>query len=216
MLHVAKNMHIFRYTQLPSLERYFYYRQISHFLSELAWEYPNFYTWYEKLFQEDKTLQEEREILLCLAGNVIAGVAILKRTAEEQKICTLRVGEVFQHQGIGKKLMELSLEWLENDKPLMTLHKRKQREFSPLLRYYGFALEQKKWSYYHIFSTELVYNGELPGKKILLGYLESADITKIFHDFCKAGHRDWQAFYERYLYQRRRDPEWEKNVKIGY
>ena len=81
--------------------------------------------------------------------------------------------------------MELSLEWLKNDKPLITIHRSKRNEFQKLFQYYDFRLEEQKWSYYRLFRTELVFNGVLPPKKILLSKFEIADMRESIKEFMK-------------------------------
>lgn len=136
------------------------------FLQDLNKEYPAFRRWFECLFMFPDCLASDREILFCVKGNHLAGIAILKRTWEEQKICTLRVDQRFQRMSAGRTLMKMSFEWLENDKPLITVHKSKLREFDRLFQYYGFVLEDRKWCYYKPFQTELAFNGELPRKSV--------------------------------------------------
>ena len=148
-----------KYSAFSFWEKKTYYNQIYVFLKWLNLEYPGFNTWYDNLFTENKELKSGREIIICEKEYSIAGIAILKSTEDEQKICTLRVAKRYQRRGIGKRLMELSFEWLQNDKPLLTMHSTKQRQFLHLMQYYGFELEQKNRNYYNIFSTELVYNG---------------------------------------------------------
>ncbi len=160
------NERYLRYSAFSSFEKNIYYSSIYAFVKYLNIEYPGFNKWYAGLFEKNRELKNDREIIVCQRDYNIAGVAILKSTTAEKKICTLRVARRYQRQGIGRRLMELSFEWLENDKPLFTMHSTKQREFSPLLNYYGFVLEQKKWNYYNLFSTELAYNGILPEKRI--------------------------------------------------
>ena len=94
----------------------------------------------------------------------------------------------------------MSLEWLEDDHPIITMHKMKQNEFSSLLTYYGFQLEQTQRHYYNIFSTELVYNGILPEKKILFNKIEMLDIEKLYRRFVSTGSSNFEAFLEECLY----------------
>lgn len=157
-----------RYSSFSALEKSLYFYQVYSFLRRLNIEYPGFSKWYKGLFSENKELEQGREIIICEMGYYIAGVAILKSAEAEKKICTLRVAAPFQRQGVGRKLVEISFGWLQDDKPLITMHKSKQREFSALLDYYGFVLEQSQWNYYNIFSTELAYNGVLPEKNNML------------------------------------------------
>lgn len=39
--------------------------------------------------------------------------------------------------------MELSFEWLNDDKPLITIHNSKKHEFNKLFKRYNFELEEK-------------------------------------------------------------------------
>ena len=185
-----------KYSAFSFWEKKTYYNQIYVFLKWLNLEYPGFNTWYDNLFTENKELKSGREIIICEKEYSIAGIAILKSTEEEQKICTLRVAKRYQRQKIGKRLMELSFEWLQNDKPLLTMHSTKQHQFRHLMQYYGFELEQKNRNYYNIFSTELVYNGVLPAKKILFNRLERIDIDLFYKKYVSEGKYDLSEFVE--------------------
>lgn len=185
------------YNELLSFEREFYYKKVYFFVSQLKEEYPHFDEWFNNLFENPLFLKKDREIICCRYQNDIVGIAILKKTEEERKICTLRVDEKFQRLSIGKSLMELSFEWLENEKPLITVHKTKQHEFEKLFRYFDFRLEDRKWCYYRMFSTELSYNGELPSKSILLNQIELADIREVIDEFMKKGIFDLELLHRR-------------------
>lgn len=184
------------YSTFSVFEKTLYQNQIYYFLRRLNIEYPGFSKWYKELFLENKELQDGREIIICEKEYHIAGVAILKSTEKEKKICTLRVAGSFQRQGIGKKLMEMSFEWLQDDKPLITMHKSKQHEFAALLEYYGFVLEQTQWNYYNVFSTELSYNGILPEKKIFFNKIEIMNIDIWYKNFIVSGNNNLKEFIE--------------------
>lgn len=156
------------YTELNPIEKPLYDIQISSFLSILSLEYPHFKKWYKSLFDENQNLKNDRQIIICLFKFRIAGLSILKKNNNENKICTFRVDKKFRNLGIGRQLMELSLNWLEDEKPLITLHQNKQNQFNKLFEHYNFKLEQRNKNYYHIFNTELAYNGILPKKDKLL------------------------------------------------
>lgn len=195
MLVYNKNKY-FKYSELSVIEKPIYYEMIFQFVRKLSWEYPDFLKWYKKLFKNENKLKPEREIIVCESNFMIAGLAILKSDSQEKKICTLRVDKRFQRQGIGTKLVELSLEWLEEDLPIITMHKFKQNQFAPLLNYYGFKLEQTQPHYYSIFSTEYVYNGVLPQKEDFFNRLEVLDMKKICYQFVKSGKRNFDEFME--------------------
>lgn len=155
-----------KYSTFSVFEKPFYYMKIYSFVKQLNIDYPEFFKWYKKLFQDNKELQQNREIIICEKGYYIAGIAILKSDKSEKKICTLSVAKPFQQQGIGKKLIESSFEWFQDYKPLITIHKSKQHEFIALLNYYDFVLEQKQQNCYYAFNTELSYNGIITEKPI--------------------------------------------------
>lgn len=193
---IYDNKRYFKYSELSFPEKQIYYEYIYQFVKRLAWEYPDFIQWYKKLFLTNRELCSDREIIICESDYVLAGLAILKSNQFEKKICTLRVDKKFQCQGIGTKLVGLSLEWLEDDYPIITMHKTKQKEFSTLLRYYGFKLEQTQNHYYNIFSTELVYNGFLPEKSLFFNRIEILDIRKLYDRFLKTGQNNFNDFAE--------------------
>ena len=196
MKNFSANQNYIRFSVLSPLEKSLYYSQIYVFLKRVCIEYPGFSKWYKDLFFSNKELQNGREIIICEKDYRMAGVAILKSAKNEKKICTLRVAGPFQRQGIGRTLMELSFDWLQDDKPLITMHKSKQHEFAPLLDYYGFVLEQTQRNYYHVFNTELSYNGVLPPKKLFFNKLEILDIDMWYKDFISSGKYDLTDFVE--------------------
>ena len=120
--------------------------------------YPAFSVWYNDLFTDDLYLKPEREIMICEKEYRIAGVTILKRTKEEAKICTMYVAKQYRHNGIGQMLMELSLEWLKNQKPVITLDSSKEPEFTGILNHFGFALQKRSCGLYRPGKVELIYS----------------------------------------------------------
>ena len=53
------------------------------------------------------------------------------------------------------------MDYLNDDKPLITIHISKFKQFEKLFKRYGFEIEQEMMSYYGFFKTELSYNGVL-------------------------------------------------------
>lgn len=188
-----------KYSKLASEDRFLYFMNVYQFVRVLKIEYPGFDDWYNSLFDSFYQLKKDREIILCEKDGEIIGISILKKTIKERKICTLRVAKKYQHNGIGKRLMEMSFEELEDEKPLVTMHKSKYAQFSSLIDRYGFELEQKRKHYYSIFSTELVFNGELPEKEFSLNKIELIDFYTLIQDFLKAGSYDFDQYIERFI-----------------
>lgn len=191
----------FKYSELPPEQMSLYYTQIRKFVKKLVFEYTDFRKWFLELFQNGVVLKEGREILLCECDYQLAGIAILKNDGNEKKICTLRVAKTFQRNGIGQNLMELSFEWLNEDKPLITIHDFKRREFKKLFERYDFQLEEERKGYYRLFSTELVYNGVLPEKQFLLNRIEVIDLQKEIKRYILSGEKDFNMFIERWLFR---------------
>lgn len=134
---------------------------IYRFLWELNFEYPNFSRWYKSLFFEQGVLKPEREIVVCTHHDFLVGISILKKDLLENKICTLRVAKAYQNMGIGKALLEKSFEWLNDDKPLITVHISKFHQFKNIFNRYGFTVEQEISGYYGFLKSEIAYNGIL-------------------------------------------------------
>lgn len=174
-----------------------YYSLIFNFLIQLVLEYPGFSSWYNNLFNAQNELILGREILIAEINYQVAGVAILKNDGVEKKICTLRVGRKYRNQGIGHKLMESSFEWLDSEKPMITVRKSKYKYFDSMFNYYGFKLEQEAKRYYSFLSTELVFNGELPQKQILLNRIEILDISQLCKMMIDSGKVDLDLLIER-------------------
>lgn len=198
---IIDNKLYFQYSELPPEQMSLYYTQIRKFVKKLVFEYTDFRKWFLELFQNGAVLKEGREILLCECDYQLAGIAILKNDGNEKKICTLRVAKTFQRNGIGQNLMELSFEWLNEDKPLITIHDSKRQEFKKLFERYDFQLEEERKGYYRLFSTELVYNGVLPEKQFLLNRIEVIDLQKEIKRYILSGEKDFNMFIERWLFR---------------
>lgn len=190
MSKIKTNRHYFLYSNLSYELKHLYYKEVFNFASKLIYEYPGFKSWYKSLFTSKYELCTEREIIICEVDYRIVAIAILKNNFQEKKICTFRVAKAYQHQGIGKEMMELSFEWLESDSPIITLHRNKLDQFSKLLNHYNFNLEQTQRHYYNVFSTELVYNGVLPEKKLFFNPIEIVDMANIYETFVSMGKHD--------------------------
>ena len=164
MLYNDFRYYLFRNLDLVS--QMSYAKKIYSFLFTLNFEYPDFKKWYISLYNNNNTLKDNRDIILCTINESIAGVAILKRDTYEKKICTLRVAPMYQHHGIGSYLLEKSLELFNYEKPLITIHISKYRDFQKLFERYGFKLEQQLQGYYGLLRSELAYNGILSNQFI--------------------------------------------------
>lgn len=178
------------YSELSCDLRHIYYIQIKSFTKMLALEYSGFSKWFDRLFENDYKLSLEREIIICEESLQIAGISVLKRSADERKICTLRVDKKYRRLGIGRDLIELSFQWLDDEKPLITVQRIKEPQYRTLFNRYGFKLEQENRNYYRLFSTELAYNGELPSKSMELCKIETIDLSDSIVHLLRMGVED--------------------------
>lgn len=131
-------------------------------LSELEKEYPDFRHWFfEKVKKELELKARSRTIIIKRIASDIVGIAILKHTDTEKKICTLRVSEGFRRRGIGTSLMRESIETLKCPYPKITVSSLRFPEFSQLLKAFGFTLYKVYYGYYKKDDFEYSFNGSI-------------------------------------------------------
>lgn len=186
----------FLYTSLSQELKKRYQCEIYKFLCCLVFEYQGFRSWYQGLYIEEFELRCNREIIICEDQLRIVGIAIIKNDLQEKKICTLRVTREYQNQGIGHNLVEMCMQQLNTDRPMITLHKNKLNQFEKLLSYYKFELEQSQKHYYSIFSTELVFNGSLPEKEFIFNKIELMDMEKLYRVFVLRGKNNFKSYVD--------------------
>ncbi|MFT1057592.1 GNAT family N-acetyltransferase [Enterobacter hormaechei] len=83
------------------------------FLEQISCFYPNFHAWLNFTFVS-QLKSGQRKALIIKEGQQIAGVSLIKISAEEQKISTFFVAPTFQRKGYGDALMERSLSYLHS------------------------------------------------------------------------------------------------------
>jgi ribosomal protein S18 acetylase RimI-like enzyme len=121
--------------------------------------YPRFDQWYSS--KVEPGLQSgERKILLRYSNSTLAGIAILK-TAEERKLCCLRVLPGFQGSGIGLRLFGDAFELLGSDKPLLSVANEQLPAFQKIFNYFGFQTGAEYVDLYRPSSIEYSFNGTL-------------------------------------------------------
>ena len=138
----------------------FYFDAIYHTIHLVGKGYPGFDEWF---FDKVKNglIDGDREVIVFVQKRYIAGIAVLKNTQEEKKICTLRVLEKFQRNGIGKSLISQSLEILGTETPLITVSSSKETQFHSLFKHFGFKKCSELQDYYICNEQESTYNGIL-------------------------------------------------------
>lgn len=135
--------------------------QIKCFLADLP--YPNIDAWFNKVINEINNHPDNREIFICLSNDgespSILGLVILKKTHCEKKICTLKVDERYQRKGIGSAFILKAFDFLETDKPLITVPEEYEKTFFRILNKFGFKKTDEIHGLYRENKIEYIYNG---------------------------------------------------------
>ena len=126
---------------------------------ELEIDYPNHYHWFHERFCNELD-GKVREIIFCLNNNVPIGVAFLKNTMDEKKICTIYVEKSYRNIGIGTQLLLKSFSFLNTTKPLITMPEYKLEECNNIIKKYNWEKTEKIESCYSE-KNEIVFNGIL-------------------------------------------------------
>ncbi|WP_423204696.1 GNAT family N-acetyltransferase [Pseudomonas kribbensis] len=135
-------------------------------LYDLSGYYPDFNKWLDHKVIPG-LISGERSIILEHYRGQLAGLAIVKDSVAEQKLCCLRVLPKFQGTGVGLKLFERSFETLNNETPLLSIAEEQKHIFGKLFKYYGFELAKKYHNYYRPLKDELSFNGLIEPEKPL-------------------------------------------------
>ncbi|WP_247317507.1 GNAT family N-acetyltransferase [Ralstonia pseudosolanacearum] len=106
----------------------------------LRFSYPQFENWFATKVIPG-ILEGERTLLLERRGSVTAGLLILKHTAIEKKLCTLRIRPDFESMGLGVRLFQTAFHLLQTEQPLLSVSALAAPKFERLFKYFGFAQE---------------------------------------------------------------------------
>lgn len=139
---------------------------------ECSENYPNFNEWfYETVIPEVELKNEQREIIIAISdlnkedckeeNLLVTGIAVLKKTKNEKKICALRIHEDYRNLGIGTKMFEECFEYLGTRKPIITITENLLSVFEGHINDYKFERTQVLENYYINGKTEYVFNGTL-------------------------------------------------------
>ena len=117
-------------------------------------QYPEYFKWYYHT-NIPRILDGEGEAIFYLDGFQIVGLSMLKRTADESKICTFLIDEEYRKKGYSKMILEDSYEFLGTEKPLITIPEKRLDEFSKIIEAYGWVPTETTDEYY---SPEVIFN----------------------------------------------------------
>ena len=117
-------------------------------------QYPEYFKWYYHT-NIPRILDGEGEAIFYLDGFQIVGLSMLKRTADESKICTFLIDEEYRKKGYSKMILEDSYDYLGTEKPLITIPEKRLDEFSKIIEAYGWVPTETTDEYY---SPEVIFN----------------------------------------------------------
>lgn len=117
-------------------------------------QYQEYLKWYYSK-NIPRVLNGTGEIIFYLDGFTISGLAILKKDVDEKKICTLMINEEYRKKGYSKEILESAFEYLETDKPLITIPTKRIEEFQSIITAYDWE-ESKRTDMY--LSEEIIFN----------------------------------------------------------
>jgi hypothetical protein len=127
------------------------------FLLPLSGDYPGFELWYRSKVIPGLRSGTRTVIRLDRRGHLI-GVGIGKRDETERKICTVRIDKSYFGRGLGIRLFDSLLRWLETDKPHLTISEPKLPTFQRIFDYYSFNITSTQLGRYVPQVTEYAYN----------------------------------------------------------
>ena len=139
-------------------------------LKDLEDTYPDFYNWYtDKVTPELNEDTGRRNIIFAisdvLVGELIikrlTGIAIIKNSQHERKICTFRVFSQYKNQGVGVTLLQYCFKELGTTRPLISIAEPALKGFNKYIAKYDWKLTEILPSYYKTGITEYVFNGYL-------------------------------------------------------
>lgn len=130
------------------------------YLETLSDFYPGFGTWFTEKVMPGVAMGE-RTIVLQNTSGVLSGIAVLKDTPDEQKLCCLRVLPAFRGTGAGVRLFDKSFDLLNNKSPLLSVSEEQLPAFEKIFKYFGFEYAKEYHGIYRPKKTEISFNGLL-------------------------------------------------------
>ena len=128
-------------------------------LAHLEAVYPGFHEWYRSKVVPELAIGRRR-MFVRVGSDGYDGIVIAKR-GEEAKLCTIWTAPAVRNRGIADTLIGEAMDWMETDRPLLTIPEERMYEFSGLLVRRGFQSTETLMSYYRRGRAEHVFNGLL-------------------------------------------------------
>lgn len=135
-------------------------QQILEYSLQVKQDYDNYKEWYLNT-QVPGIYDHTRNIIIAHSNNNILGFVSLKKTPQEKKICTFYVEKMFRKNKIGTILVEKAINYLEEERPLITIPMNKLQEFTKIGEKYNWEITDIKENLYRTTYPEVIVNNEL-------------------------------------------------------
>ncbi|WP_247473969.1 GNAT family N-acetyltransferase [Bradyrhizobium sp. 30] len=137
-------------------------REALQFLLPLSSEYPHIEKWFRSRVVPG--LRTGTRTLICVhRQGQLVGVGIGKNEVDERKICTVRVAPSYFGRGIGLRLFDSLLRWLDTDQPHLTVSEPKLPAFERIFERYNFTRTSSHLGLYVPGVAEFSYNDYADG-----------------------------------------------------
>lgn len=127
------------------------------YLLPLSEDYPLIREWYVTKVVPG-VRDGTRKVLRVERDEKLIGLGIAKNTPDEKKICTVRVSPEYFGRGVGVRIFDKLLGWLNVDQPHLTVSETKLPLFERIFDYYGFRVTSSSVGLYVPRRYEHSYN----------------------------------------------------------
>lgn len=129
-------------------------------------DYPDYRQWFQTV-QIPGIYDGTRNIIVAHINDKIVGFVSLKKT-DEKKICTFYVEKNYRKNKIGALLAEKAINYLEEEKPLITIPMDKLHEFIKIASKYNWEVTEIKENLYRTTTPEVIVNGSISTTQTIL------------------------------------------------
>ena len=140
-------------------------------------DYPDYKHWFINT-QVPGLYDNTRNIIIAHIQNKIVGFVSLKKTPQEKKICTFYVEKSFRKNKIGTILVEKAIEYLEEERPLITIPMDKLNDFIRIGNRFNWQITEIKENLYRLNNPEVIVNGTIIEKNGII--MPPNSISKVY------------------------------------
>jgi|APTNR8051073442_1049403.scaffolds.fasta_scaffold01577_11 hypothetical protein len=126
------------------------------FLLPLSHAYPGISHWFVN--KVTPYIGISRCLVMIERHGEIVALGIAKNEEREKKLCTIRVAPDYEGRGMGLRVMDNLMQWLNTDLPLATVNEEKMPAFERVFCSYGFCLTSVVNGLYREGKLEFFFN----------------------------------------------------------